>query len=155
MDERITLLNQLVESALNELYRNDQYLLDHYVHERSIVFRFAHYLQNLLNNCEIFSEFDLDVEYNRNGYRPKRIPCRRNGAKPDVIIHKRGSNKSNLLMIEFKTYWDTRTSGDLKKLKEFTRCDGRYNFSLGLSIIFGEDRNAVGIKVVRNGEVMN
>ena len=58
-------------------------------------------------------------------------------------------------MIEFKTYWDTRTSDDLKKLKEFTRHDGRYNFFLGLSIIFGEERSTVEIKLVRNGEVMN
>ena len=155
MEERITLLTQLVESALNELYCNDQYLLDHYVHERSVVFRFAHYMQKLLDEHKHFLEFNLDLEYNRNGYRPKRIPSRRNGARPDVIIHKRGSNKGNLLMIEFKTYWDTRTSNDLKKLKEFTRHDGRYNFSLGLSIIFGERRSTVVIKSVRNGEMIN
>ena len=155
MDEKITLLTQLVEAALNELYCNDQYLLDHYVHERSIVFRFAHYLQKLLDEHKELLDFNLDVEYNRNGYRPKRIPIRRNGARPDLIVHKRGSNKSNLLMIEFKTYWDTRTSDDLKKLKEFTRHDGRYNFFLGLSIIFGEERSSVEIKLVRNGEVMN
>ena len=155
MDERITLLSQLVKSALDELYCNDRYLLDHCVHERSIVFRFAHYLQKLLDEHKEFLGFNLDVEYNRNGYRPKRIPSMRNGARPDIIIHKRGSNKSNLLMIEFKTYWDTRTSDDLKKLKEFTRHDGRYNFFLGLSIIFGEERSTVEIKLVRNGEVMN
>ena len=155
MDERITLLSQLVKSALDELYCNDRYLLDHCVHERSIVFRFAHYLQKLLDEHKEFLGFNLDVEYNRNGYRPKRIPSMRNGARHDIIIHKRGSNKSNLLMIEFKTYWDTRTSDDLKKLKEFTRHDGRYNFFLGLSIIFGEERSTVEIKLVRNGEVMN
>jgi hypothetical protein len=112
MEEKITLLTQSVEAALNELYCNDQYLLDHYMHERSIVFRFAHYLQKLLDEHKELLDFNLDVEYNRNGYRPKRIPIRRNGARPDLIVHKRGSNKSNLLMIEFKTYWDTRTSND-------------------------------------------
>ena len=151
--DRISLLTQLVGAALNELYLRDYYLLDHKVHERSIVFRFAHYLQNLLDEHEDFWEYDLDVEYNRNGYSPKRIPGRDNGAEPDVIIHKRGNNTHNLLAIEFKTYWNSETSDDLKKLKEFTRKGGEYHFSLGLSIALGRNRGSVDIISVRNGEI--
>lgn len=152
-EEKLSLLMQLVEEALNELYKKDHYLLEQEVHERSIVFKFAHYLQILLDEDEEFLEYDLDVEYNRNGNSPKIIPGRRNGAEPDVIIHKRGSNMHNLLMIEFKTHWNSETKDDLKKLKEFTRNSGIYKYSLGLSIVLGKEPNTVEIISVRNGEI--
>ena len=143
-----TVLEKVITQALDELYTRDYYLLEHKLHERSIVFRYAHYLQNIIDCYEEFKDYNLDLEYNRNGNNPKHIPIRDNGAIPDLIIHKRGSNKDNLLIIEFKTYWDTEVDDDYKKLSCFVNPRGKYRYTVGLSIIFGRERESVRIESV-------
>jgi hypothetical protein len=60
---------------------------------------------------------------------------------PDIIIHKRGTNKDNLIVIELKK--DTSPSKhkeyDLLKLEHLTInfLGNHYNYSLGIAIIFG------------------
>ena len=156
MDEKINLLLELVSTALDELYSKDEHLITYEAHECSIVFRFAHYLQNLMDAHEVFAQYNLDVEYNRNGRQPKRIPNNRIGVRPDVIIHKRGLNDHNLLIMEFKPPWERyNTFDDRQKLKAFTQSSGEYAFQLGLSIVLGKTRNTVSTKYVVDGEVLN
>ena len=93
MDKKLEILEKLIDRALDQLYQEDSYLIKNGVHERSIVFRFAHYLQNLMDESNELKEFDLDLEYNKNGIFAKRIPARIRGTFPDLIIHKRGTNK--------------------------------------------------------------
>ena len=155
MEERLKVLDDLVDQALDILYENDMHLImnravnsrgkdeRHHVGERSIVFRFAHYLQNLIDANGSFQEYNLDCEYNRNGAECKALPSFPNGTYPDVIIHKRGSNDHNLLVIEFKTYWNRDISDDKKKLSEFTDSNGRYNFKKGISFLLGDKRENV------------
>jgi hypothetical protein len=154
MESLLILLDELLECAFDELYKNDQYLLKHVVHERSIVFRFGHYLQNLMDGTGKFQGYDLDFEYNRNGRKPKRIPSHpRNGAFPDLIIHRRGSNKHNLLVMEFKPPWDTETSDDCKKLQQFIDPQGRYNYLCGKSILLGQVRSGIIIKTFLHPDI--
>ena len=149
MEKLLSLLNKLLDSALDELYEKDSYLLEHDVHERTIVFRFGHYLQNLMDATGEFQYFNLDFEYNRNGRQPKRIPTNpRNGAFPDLIIHRRGSNQYNLLIMEFKPPWNTDTEDDYKKLQQFINPRDGYNYLCGKSILFGRTRQAIAIKTV-------
>ena len=147
MEKLLSLLDKLLDSALDELYAKDRYLLEHYVHERTIVFRFGHYLQNLMDATGEFQDFNLDFEYNRNGRQPKRIPANpRNGAFPDLIIHQRGSNQCNLLIMEFKPPWNTYTDDDCKKLQQFVNPRGNYHYLCGQSILLGRTRQATTIK---------
>lgn len=90
-----------VQKALNKLYKNDKYLIkmytdkDNHVSERSIVFRFAVYLEKY--RLKYFPQYDLDVEYNRNINLIKMLNSK--PAMPDLIIHKRGTNENNLLVL--------------------------------------------------------
>lgn len=155
MEEKLKVLDGLVNQALDMLYENDMHLImnravnscgkdeKHHVGERAIVFRFAHYLQNLMDENGGFGEYHLDCEYNRNGSECKALPSFPNGTYPDVIIHKRGSNEYNLLVIEFKTYWNCDISNDKKKLFEFTDPNGRYKFKKGISFLLGNKRESV------------
>lgn len=155
MEEKLQVLDSLVNQALDMLYERDMHLImncavnsrgkdeQHHVGERSIVFRFAHYLLNLIDDNGGFAEYDLDCEYNRNGAECKALPSFPNGTYPDVIIHKRGSNDKNLLVIEFKTYWNHDRSNDKKKLLEFTDPNGRYKFKKGISFLLGNTRGGV------------
>jgi len=128
----------MIDTAFKKLYELDIYLITHeshdlsngqdgHVSERGIVARFAIYLHELLLNNKEYKKYDLDVEYNRNMDKPKHLPhteWQNNGAYPDLIIHKRGSNDSNILIIEFKTYWnnnENKIETDLKKLKAFMK----------------------------------
>ena len=145
--ETLTLINGCIEAALDELYDKDSHLLLYRVHERTIVFRFGHYLQNKLDAYEVFNQYNLDFEYNRNGRQPKRIPARsRNGAYPDLIIHRRGSNTHNLLVMEFKPYWERNVYDDCNKILQFIDENGEYKYQFGKSIILGENRQSVIVK---------
>ena len=148
-------IDELVKKALDILYEKDEHLifnqplteqdnsesgLGHHVGERAIVFRFAHYLQCLLSKDQLLSSYDLDCEYNRNGASVKSLESFPNGTYPDVIIHKRGSNDENLLVIEFKTYWNRNQYKDQKKITEFTSLEGKYRFLCGYTICIEKSR---------------
>ena len=152
-EETVDLIKGLIRNALEKLYQNDMHLIcncpvtkckstdnKHHVGERSIVFRFAYYLQELLNKEKRLSSYNLDCEYNRNGVKAKRLPGFPNGTYPDVILHRRGSNTSNLLVIEFKTYWNDNQDDDIRKIKSFTDQKGEYKFLLGVTVLIGKDK---------------
>ncbi len=148
IDKRLDALDYLIAKALDELYSKDSYLLENEVHERTIVFRFGLYLQALMDRSSMFNEYNLDFEYNRNGDNPKRLPCRPRGAVPDLIVHQRGSNKYNLLVMEFKPYWETDTQADLDKLKQFVSPKGEYKYSCAKSIVLSFVRDRVNIETI-------
>lgn len=151
MDKKLEIIEKLIVRALDLLYQKDSYLIKNGVHERSIVFRFAHYLQNLMDEADELKEFDLDLEYNKNGRFAKRIPARIRGAFPDLIIHKRGINDGNLLIVEFKTWWDPDTSKDEVKLRQFVDPTGEYGYSAAKSITLAKARENVKIWTYAKG----
>ena len=149
----------LIKSALDQLYRKDQYLIDnrpyrketngnHHVGERSIVFRLAHYMQNIMDSTPAFENYVLDCEYNRNGVHAKTLPSFLYGVYPDVIIHNRGNNDNNLLILEVKTYWNTDNTQDVKKIREFLDASGKYHFSFGLSLIIEKRSKDVQVNLI-------
>ena len=97
MEENLKMLDILVNQALDMLYEKDMHLIMnrainscgkdeiHHVGERSIVFRFAHYLQNLIDDSGDFQEYNLDCEYNRNGAECKALPSFPNGTYPTTL----------------------------------------------------------------------
>lgn len=147
MDEIV----QLVVSALKRVYADHSYLIQNQVSERSIVFWFGLYFYETIQGTE-YSAYDLDVEYNRNLQEVKRTENYPRGTFPDLILHKRGSNDSNILIIEFKPWWNPGTDDDLIKLQDFTNPDSSYKYDLGLSILI--DRETPRGLILQNGEVV-
>lgn len=95
--------------ATARVENDDCHLLMIDVSERCIAARLAMYLR------EYFANHDVDVEYNRDGRDTKRLheliyhhQCPRDRDEegktvlPDVIVHRRGLQDSNLLIIEMK-----------------------------------------------------
>lgn len=153
----------LINSALDMLYTKDSYLIDnspyhnetdgiHHVGERSIVFRLAHYMQNIMDEYSCFENYVLDCEYNRNGTDREMLPSFTNGICPDVIIHNRGNNDNNLLIMEVKTYWNSDNKRDKVRIREFLDESGEYRFSFGISLVIKRNREdvRVNLKTVRN-----
>ena len=105
MDE--TDLRDHLEKALRELVERDAELFTWNVSERCIAARLAHYLQNQIDDLSV------DVEYNRVARTPKTLNLPEECAKtlgdnneplviPDIILHHRGPDGPNLLVIEVK-----------------------------------------------------
>lgn len=128
------LLENLIQKSLDDLYANDKYLIEHRAAERNITHRFAHYFENNMQNS-IVSQLNVDCEYNRDGYGIKQI----NGKNiyPDFILHKRGSNEDNLLIIEFKTWWNPENNKDIEKIQCMMHPQLRYKYKYGCSITIG------------------
>lgn len=159
-----------IRRAFEKLYQNDIYLIEHeppaklksnnkllgkhYVGERAIVFRFAHYLQIELCKSKKYHWYNLDCEYNRNKTDPKILPSFPNGAFPDLIIHERSKNDHNLLVMEFKTYWNNSQESinkDLKKINEFMKYP--YNYKYGLVVVI--EKNLSELKFIFENDTNN
>lgn len=133
----------MLKNSCKKIYKDDKYLIDKGVCERAIVFRFGVYLQRLISRDSELKFYDLDNEYNRNQEGVKRTRRFKNGTYPDLIIHKRGENSNNIMVVEFKTVWNSDTSKDEKKLKDFINKNGEYKYKYGVSIIFEENKAVI------------
>lgn len=132
-NDQINELKSLVDEALNKLYYQDPELMECAVNERSIVFRFGLYLAKLLSDSS-FNDYHLDCEYNRNMGKTKRTTNFPAGVIPDVLLHRRNSNDENILVLEFKGYWNkSDRDNDHKKIIDFTNQadDNMYKYAIG------------------------
>ncbi|KKL55945.1 hypothetical protein LCGC14_2250330 [marine sediment metagenome] len=128
-------LERIVKSSLKKLRKLDKKLLDINVNERTITHKLAEYLQ------QNFPEFNVDCEYNRFEDLVKRLEFPKdkiNGedteAKsvfPDIIIHKRGIQENNLLVIEVKKSSNINPA-DFDQLKLHTFRQEPYGYTFGL-----------------------
>ncbi|MEN8906641.1 MAG: hypothetical protein ABF289_11840 [Clostridiales bacterium] len=142
------IINKLVGNSLNNLFKSDKELINienialddinKHAAERSIVFRFGIYLNEELKKYpDHFTDTNLDVEYNRYNYDIKKVDEK--SIFPDLIIHSRHNQDKNILVVEFKTWWNNNTYDDEKKLKAFTRNSGKFRYDYGLSLIIDKD----------------
>jgi len=100
-------VREKLQVAAQELVAVDAHLLENDLSERCIASRLAMYLQSE------FPELSVDVEYNRLGAHPKTMELPEECANymsndgeprvvPDIIVHKRGQEGPNLLVLELK-----------------------------------------------------
>lgn len=104
--------------AIEKFEASDKYLLEKNLSERCIAARLALYMQQ-----DFADDYKVDVEYNRHGMAVKRLLLDEryrdsedeNGnsiAVPDIIVHKRGEDGPNLLILELKkTTTNTKNRG--------------------------------------------
>lgn len=119
-----------INEVLNILYKNDSYLLEIDAHEVTISHKLACYLQ------AIFKEFDVDIEFNKNLKDSKRVD--NEIRRPDIIVHKRGTNDSNFIAIEIKKCSNANKNFDIEKIGSIMN---ELNYEYGFYIEFnvGED----------------
>ena len=152
-------IERIVKCCLQKLRRLDRYLLDIKVNERTITHKLAEYLQ------EHFPEFNVDCEYNRYENYIKRIRNEQDRFReitnlsnielaeliwenkeadtiyPDIIVHKRGNQDNNLLVIEVKKTSNPKSgNSDKEKIEELMSPPYNYTFGLFLRIdVYGEN----------------
>ena len=119
-----------VRRALCGFFESDRDLLERCANERSITHKLAEHLQ-----CQ-FEWLRVDCEYNRHGLCVKRLdgPTK---VYPDIVVHRRGDDKCNLLVIEAKKSDNKRyIEEDRCKLQGFTNPHGKYKYKFGLLLVF-------------------
>lgn len=148
-----------IYEAMAILYERDKYLIhdgnssdskeENHVSEMAVVFQFGSYLKDILAKNKMFAVYDIDTEYNKN-IRDEKLVADGSirGKRPDLIIHKRGTNKHNLLIAEFKGWWNNSQSAvneDKDKIKLFMYKDVaeeyRYEYTYGLFVMFGKEKS--------------
>jgi hypothetical protein len=126
-------LKEKVQLALEALQRNEEYLLIKGLNERTIAAHLARYL------AEQFPDYDVDPEYNGNvdNIGGKKL-LSGSPVYPDIVIHKRGRNSENLLIIEVKKTINSgkQQEADEQKIIGYVGegCEFRYPFGLFLGI---------------------
>lgn len=106
-----------LESAARMVGQRDAYILEHDLREEAIIHRLAYYLEEILLKDESLGlkGYSVDCQYNSGaGYRRKylQVPWpkgsqsqlrkRDSHVRPDLIVHQRGTDGINLLMVEVK-----------------------------------------------------
>jgi hypothetical protein len=133
---KATILVERISDAFKNLFDRDATLFTlgiDGVNEQTITFRLGYYLQRQ------FRDLNVDCEYNRHWDDVKR--CYRitelGWMKPDLIVHRRESNRRNTFALEAKKRGDSaRWFEDWKiverKLYELT-VRGEYGYTLGVA----------------------
>ncbi len=150
-------IKQITDTALNHLKQKDRQLLDIQVNERTISHKLAEYLQ------QEFSILFVDCEYNRHDGLTKILGVPTNSVGwddvdsktvfPDIVVHKRGTDEENLLVIEIKKSNNRYNSFDMKKLRAFTR--EPYNYKFGLFLEINVDGNSDCFQWFKSGELFD
>lgn len=137
-------VDERVREIIDQCLKKEIELLKVNANERSITHKVAEYLQGNFRK----DGYDVDCEYNRDGYRTKKlqlVPRRIDSDEedgetvfPDIIVHKRGTNDHNLVVIEAKKSTNNDRGNDLKKLRAFKR-ELRYRLCYRLIVYVGKN----------------
>lgn len=147
-------LMEYLISSLEETYIKDAHLYENNLCERSLTFHLGLIMYSKRGDFGL-GDYDVDSEYNKNGELQKVINSK--VRYPDLIIHKRGKNpNNNLLVIEIKKgsrYFKREDfDNDVAKLKFLTENED-YQYKLGAHVCL--DSNNFIIKWYLDGKSQN
>lgn len=126
-----------INRARDAFLRDHAYLLNVKINERTLTARFADYLRTE------FPDWDVDPEFNRRSSAVKRLLWR-DGAtvpddvSPDIIVHKRGTDK-NLLVIEAKKDYADQIDDRRKVMAFELDKDFAYQYGVLLRFVTGNE----------------
>jgi hypothetical protein len=134
-----------IEQALVALVKHDLDLLQSHVNERTLSQRLAFHLQ------EQFPSSQVDCEYNPDGMHAERAnlqpesvgsdDLRGKSVYPDIIVHTRGGQGPNLLVMEItKGATEAERESALRKLIKIKEA---YQFEGALFINFGSPEKPI------------
>ncbi len=151
-------IEEIITSALHELYFRDDELLDRVLKEEAINHRLAVYIEHYFNQNQksIDYVFSVDIEFNKmNGDNKKAILIYGSlkNVRPDIIVHQRSSIMgSNILVIECKK--SKFSPYDLQKLEGLM--NQGLNYEYGALVNYGIGKKYFHLKIYQGlEEVVN
>lgn len=135
-------VSALVDAAIARVIDSEHELLDRNVSERALTHHLARFLRE-----GVPRPFVVDVEYNRHIDDPKRLllpprqaaddELRATTVFPDIIVHVRGTDDHNLLVLEVK-----KPGGDLEyDAKKLTAFREQLHYRHAAHVILGHNAN--------------
>ena len=159
----VKVLIDSVNKALDVLYEKDHILIENNVEEECIVSVFTRYFERIMLEKKLLTpNISIDNEYNRDflsesTYKKILYDDEYHIIKPDFIMHERGKNTNNILVIEFKKSSNRNESDrriDHIKLSKLTDSKFNYEYILGLFIDLTPNRMDVVIKKYIDGQIV-
>jgi hypothetical protein len=158
-----------INQAIQTLIVSENNILSRTLNERNLSDHLAGYLRPLFNEYHVDSEYngDMDKPNDRKalaiaknrlleiGFQPNLDDTYK--LSPDIIIHQRGTNDHNLVVIEVKKDVSSQRNKefDLIKLEHLTinYMGNHYNYKLGIALILstGEDTGTSEMHFFQNG----
>lgn len=144
-------IHSALNVALDSLFTHDKHLLSADTNERSLSHMLAVHLLSQ------FPNYQVDCEYNRDGFDVKKLMLAERPAKydeveavtifPDIIVHKRGENTQNILVIEMKKASSIINHHyNIQKLKAF-KSELKYLFAA--HVVIGYTRTGILVRDVK------
>jgi hypothetical protein len=131
-------IEDILRKACDNLFANQPNLDDFTSETGQTEWNLSHHLANEINKLLKFYDHDLDIT--KRNYDNKR---------PDIIFHKRGNNKDNLLVVEIKRNGSPREiKNDIDKIKKDWFRD-RLSYAYGAIINIKNNHN-IEIEVFKN-----
>lgn len=127
-------LKNKVKEAVKRFIDNDKELLDLKVYEPAVSHRIAVYLERVFNS----NLLNFDCEYDKRFDLPK-MTLDGKKFRPDILVHKRNCNSSNILAIEIKKAKKSKFDED--KLQKLTSLSEEYKYQLGVFIYFPKGKS--------------
>lgn len=148
-------LEEVLNQARTCFLEKDATLIAINANERSITHKFAECLQKLFGDT-----WDVDCEYNRHGQDPKFIDELRNivgdvvatdeidtvTVFPDIIIHKRGIEGPNLVVIEAKK--DPTSQERLRDVEKLKKIKEQYNYCFAIFLTLDTKRQKIAFDFI-------
>lgn len=160
-----------LERCIEKLKKEDWYLIENNASERSIAHRLAVYLEGEFREYNIDCEYNINIEHQSGRkkiyllkeevekYKSKnqKIEDKEVSIFPDIIVHKRGVNTNNILVIEMKK--DTSTiedNFDRFKLEKFTATEDGDNlfYKLGCALKILTTSKNVSFELYEEGKLI-
>lgn len=136
MPDRSQDIEALIKKAINRLLESQPDIFTFTSQTNQTEWNLAHHLANEIH--KEFPDLSCDVDLIKPNLDRKR---------PDIVLHKRGSHGSNILVIEVKRD-QADMDADLKKIRQYWfGPDLKYQY--GASVVLNEKGWA--INVIRNG----
>ena len=150
---------EIIEYGLTQFYTNDKILIDNGVSERSAFFRIGYYMADKIKQYPLFKNISIDCEYNRNLKSSKSmykqtldgIKKKIKDAMPNLLMHERGKNENNLIIVEFEKSGSSAKENNEEKLFYFTNPENEYNYKFGFRIILYK-ANSAQIHIYEKGK---
>jgi len=165
-------IKTLIRLSLKKLYRDDKFLFERNggkgICERSLVFRFGHHLQIVIDDYFVDCDYNSSAEGQENVDRTITWRDRHGKIIPnldgtttkrfvDIIVHRRRYEKdNNFIVVECKK-WNNLgiddVNKDLNNLRIMTQAE-QYGYRYGFHIIFGSNRDSACWTIFENGQVL-
>jgi hypothetical protein len=147
-------IRQKLDGAIQKFMEHDLELLSRDVNERSITHRLAMFLQD-----EFAPEWMVDCEFNRYGFDSKKVldfyphgtttdDTEARTVFPDIIVHKRGPEGPNLLVIEAKKSTNNDGGLDVEKLKRY-KSSLHLHYEHAVFLVFRTGKDHPGVEVLQ------